>query len=64
MWHCDCCEQPRAERKFTLCPVCLEHEYAHPVTVQADHDDMDDFDALDSAPPGAGSGAFVCPELA
>lgn len=59
-WHCECCEQPTAARKYLLCDRCESHEYAGTITVEADHEDMRLLDEHQpSLPPLRGRGGGI-----
>ena len=56
LYTCDCCEEPRAAIRFTLCPECEQHQDQPTHAIESVHRAMSEDDGLDSAPSGAGSG--------
>ena len=60
LFACDCCGEPRAPIRFTLCPECEAHQDAPTHAIASVHRSMSDDDGLDSAPAGAGSGLSSC----
>lgn len=56
LYACDCCGEPRAPIRFTLCPECYQHQDEPIHAIESVHQSMSDEDGLDSAPSGAGSG--------